>query len=206
MLFRSLIQQVSQRVGENLNTVEANKLGSYIRGMHPRNMAVVNREMQKQLSTSGFMGSVLGHMTNRDTIYGGGYRGVRRAVGGISDYLGTNSALQQARKNLRGRISQLEKMATRTPEEEAELQSLIARDQAMRDEMFSASRAGTAAMDLTAGIGQYLNSGSWKQRAAKMGTVAGGYMLGATGIRYMSGGDMFHDRNGDFDIAGIPFI
>lgn len=51
----------------------------------------------------------------------------------------------------------------------------------------------------------FLGSGA-KSGAIRMGTAAAGYATAAGTVRYVSGGSMGYNRNGQRDIAGIPFI
>lgn len=52
----------------------------------------------------------------------------------------------------------------------------------------------------------YFIGGDMKQNAARIGTAAGLYMGAAAGARYVSGGGMTYNNQGQRDIAGIPFI
>lgn len=52
----------------------------------------------------------------------------------------------------------------------------------------------------------YFLDGDFTQNAARIGTAAGLYMGAAAGARYVSGGGMTYNNQGQKDIAGIPFI
>ena len=53
---------------------------------------------------------------------------------------------------------------------------------------------------------EYFTNGSKAELAARYGTIAGGYVGGALGIRYADGGTATRNSKGERDIAGIPFI
>lgn len=65
-------------------------------------------------------------------------------------------------------------------------------------------RSGTKAAGLMAQ--DYYLGGSLSQNATRIGVTAGAYMAGASGVRYLSGGSMSYNSNGERDIAGIPFV
>lgn len=55
-------------------------------------------------------------------------------------------------------------------------------------------------------IGDYYTKGDAKDTATKVGVTAGAYGAGAIGLRYLSGGTLTTNNQGESDIAGIPFI
>ena len=83
-----------------------------------------------------------------------------------------------------------------------------------------AARAGTAIANagirgIRAGLNAARGSGAGLMSAGKTARKVGQYAAGATALsfvghsayRYSTGtGGPFHNRKGDFDIAGIPFI
>ena len=52
----------------------------------------------------------------------------------------------------------------------------------------------------------YYLGGNLSQTATRVGVTAGAYMTGASGVRYLSGGSVGYNSNGERDIAGIPFM
>ncbi len=56
------------------------------------------------------------------------------------------------------------------------------------------------------GLGQYFNSGDIKTNQKRLGTVAGGYMGAAAGVRLLKGGGLTENEYGQRDIVGVPLI
>jgi hypothetical protein len=192
-----LINGVASKVGQRLNSVTANKIGATIAGMHPRSLAIANAEM-KNAVRNGSLDGIAGVMAG-DGWLGAGGRGVARMAGGIAHYRGTNKALRKV-------IADKERELATAGTDEAK-RAIQADIDALKGQLNSVGRMGTAAMDVAQGFGQYLWSGSWGQRAAKIGAAAGLYVTGAGALRALTtGGGMFKDSQGNFDIAGIPFV
>lgn len=80
----------------------------------------------------------------------------------------------------------------------------------------SAATSGTDRMagglsDMGKGIGNYftakdVNKGRMMTSAVRIGGAGAAYMGAATGARYLSGGGLTYNNQGERDIAGIPFI
>jgi hypothetical protein len=67
--------------------------------------------------------------------------------------------------------------------------------------------------DMVKGVGRYFGatdmrgqSGRFMTGAVRNGAAVGGVMAAGTGLRYLSGGGMTYNNQGQRDIAGIPFI
>lgn len=65
---------------------------------------------------------------------------------------------------------------------------------------------GSKTKNLGENIKRYYTEGDASTLATRAGVTAGAYGAGAVGLRYMSGGNLGTNANGESDIAGIPFI
>lgn len=66
--------------------------------------------------------------------------------------------------------------------------------------------SGAKMKNLGENIKSYYTEGDASDLATRAGVTAGVYGAGAIGLRYMSGGNLTTNANGESDIAGIPFI
>lgn len=55
-------------------------------------------------------------------------------------------------------------------------------------------------------VADYYTKGTGQQIATRAGVTAGAYAGGAIGLRYLSGGTLTTNNQGESDIAGIPFV
>lgn len=135
-------------------------------------------------------------LTSDTGIFGGGYSGYTRrlvpqaTVHGVME--GYNRALKEVIAN----------PELRDPKVIADLQKQLLTGPLSMSPMVLKEKA--------LGLGETILGGSAAQRAAKVGAVTGlmamPTVISGTTRMATGNGDFLHDRNGNFDIAGIPFI
>lgn len=89
--------------------------------------------------------------------------------------------------------------------EMAEVAALRGAERARADEIVGGMKdIGTAAKDWA--LARDVSGSRAMTLARRYGTLAAGSVAVGAGARFMTGGSMTHDRDGNRDIAGIPFI
>lgn len=71
---------------------------------------------------------------------------------------------------------------------------------------FSGNKMDNLAIGLSGAKDYYMGDSSIGTKALRYGATAGAVGAGAVGVRYLSGGSLTRNNDGQKDIAGVPFI
>lgn len=172
--------------------------------------------VSKELNSAGSVG--------RDLVAGAEVRGAAESTAMSAsgdDLKNAGELLTEHIKGLQGQIDAINGLSTKSEAQMQQAQMYQHQIDALntkRDNIIGLANSGgsmsyqeapglwSKAKNLGGQISDYYTNGTGQQMATRAGVTAGAYAGGAIGLRYLSGGTLTTNNQGESDIAGIPFI